>query len=65
MSDFGDLIGSIFGGGGGSGDAVEGVADVVAGLFGSGRENEGSDQPQIVYERFLCGGPKSLNINDR
>jgi len=64
VSDFGDILGSIFSGGGG-GDAAEGVTDVVAGLFGGAREEQGGESAPIAYERYLCGGPKTLGINDR
>ncbi|MDQ2907726.1 MAG: hypothetical protein M3R44_00065 [Candidatus Eremiobacteraeota bacterium] len=67
MSDFGDIIGSIFGGGGGAGDAGQGVSDLVAGLFEGTRENQNESGAEafIPHERYLCGGPKTLNINDR
>lgn len=64
MSDFGDILGSIFGGGGG-GDASQGVGDMVAGLFEGTRENENSGEGFIAHERYLCGGPKTLNVNDQ
>jgi len=64
VGDFGDILGSIFGGGGG-GDAAEGVTDMVAGLFGASGGEQGGESELIVYERYLCGGPKALGINDR
>ena len=49
MDDLGELLGTIFG----------------EGIFG-GREarDEGPQEAPIVYERYLCGGPKYLDIND-
>ncbi len=62
MDNLGDILGGLFGGGG---DAGDGATDLVAGLFGS-RGGEGdADTPPIVYERYLCGGPKVSNVNDR
>jgi len=34
------------------------------GIFGDNRSDR-RREPAIVYQRFLCGGPKQLNINDR
>ncbi|MBC5800259.1 MAG: hypothetical protein GIX03_06160 [Candidatus Eremiobacteraeota bacterium] len=65
MSDFGDIIGSIFGGDAAGGDAAGGVGDMIAGLFGSAREEQRGEGEPIIYERYLCGGPKTLGINDR
>lgn len=62
--DIGDMLGSLFGG------AVEGagVADTAAGLLGGlfgGQPRQSEVVQPITYERYLCGGPKHLNINDR
>ena len=53
MDNLGDILGTIFG---------EGFGE---GVFGEGRAENREQQPVIAYERYLCGGPKYLNINDR
>jgi hypothetical protein len=63
------------------GDVFGGLSDLIGGIFGSDAGIEGAmglaevlspDErnrrealPFIVYERYLCGGPRQLNINDR
>jgi hypothetical protein len=50
MDNLGDILGTIFG----------------EGVFGEIDERpERREAPVIVYERYLCGGPKYLGINDR
>ena len=50
MDNLGDILGTIFG----------------EGVFGEAEERmERREEPAFVYERYLCGGPKYLNINDR
>ena len=55
----GDVFGEIFGGEGAAEGAM-GLAELLA-PEGRGR----GDLPSIAYERYLCGGPRTLNINDR
>jgi hypothetical protein len=66
MDDFGDVLGGI-------GDLLGGLFGVEAGaegvrgameMFGGERGRDREVEP-YVYERYLCGGPKQLNINDR
>ena len=54
----GDMLGEFFGG-----EAEErGAMDLAELLMPEG----GRREVQIaVYERYLCGGPRRLNINDR
>jgi hypothetical protein len=49
MDDFGEILGTIFG----------------ERIFGGREERDEPQEAPIVYERYLCGGPKDLNINDR
>jgi hypothetical protein len=58
----GDILGGIFGGEAGAAGAegVMGIAD-----FLSPEGDRRSELPFVVYERFLCGAPRLLNINDR
>lgn len=65
----------------GLGDIFGGLGDILGGVFGadSGAEGvmglaellnpEAQREPRaalpVVYERYLCGGPRALNINDR
>ena len=51
MDNLGDILGTIFG----------------EGIFGEVEERmERREAPvTVAYERYLCGGPKYLNINDR
>lgn len=50
MEGFGEILGEIFG----------------ERVFGEAEERmERREEPAYVYERYLCGGPKYLNINDR
>ncbi len=69
MSDFGDLfgglgdmLGGIFGGAGA--EASEGVMGLSE-MFSSEGSPERRGSELVSYERFLCGGPRALNINDR
>jgi hypothetical protein len=54
----GDMFGEIFAGEAGAEGAV-GIAEL---LSPEGRRGE---MQAIVFERYLCGGPRKLNINDR
>lgn len=61
MDSFGDFfggLGELFGG-----EAAAEGAMGAAELLSDGRKR-GETQP-IVYERYLCGGPRELHINDR
>ena len=61
--DLGDMLGGLFGDAESAGGG-EVVAGILGGLFGGGkREREPGEA--VTYERYLCGGPKNLNINDR
>jgi hypothetical protein len=53
----GDALGEIFGGEAGAEGAM-GIAEMLS------PEGRREAQP-YVYERYLCGGPRKLNINDR
>jgi hypothetical protein len=55
----GDMIGEFIGGEAGAEGAM-GLAEIFSPEGRRGREG-----PAIVYERYLCGGPRELNINDR
>ena len=48
---------------------MDNFGEILGELFGEevfgGERDERRDEPNIVYERYLCGGPKYLNINDR
>lgn len=66
--DLGDIIGSLFGGAAETGGAGEVAGGLLGGMFGGelGGRSRGNDAGQPVsFERYLCGGPKYLNINDR
>jgi hypothetical protein len=54
----GDMFGEILGGEAGAEGAM-GIAEL---LSPEGRRGE---MQAIVHERYLCGGPRKLNINDR
>ena len=58
--DLVDMLGSLFG----ESAEGEGAAALLGGLFG-GEKRSREPGEAIVYERYLCGGPKYLNINDR
>ncbi len=59
MDGFGELLGGLFG------DSAEGgFGEMIAGIFGGGEPPSEQGQP-VTYERYLCGGPKDLNLNDR
>ena len=49
MDNFGDILETIFG----------------EGVFGEAEDRMERREEPVVYERYLCGGPKYLNINDR
>jgi hypothetical protein len=54
----GDMFGEIFGGEAGAEGAM-GLAEMLA------PEGRRGEMQSAVYERYLCGGPRKLNINDR
>jgi hypothetical protein len=67
MDNFGDLfggLGDIIGGIFGNAEATDGAMG-LAELFSPDERGGGEAPEQIVYERYLCGGPRTLNINDR
>lgn len=53
------MLGDMFGGDG-AGEGAMGLAE----LF-SPDERRRTGTEVVVYERYLCGGPRALNINDR
>lgn len=58
----GEMLGGIFGGDAGA----EGAMGIVEMLSPEGRRQRGGEAMMpIVYERYLCGGPRTLHINDR
>jgi hypothetical protein len=72
MDGFGDLLGGLgdlLGAMLGDGAEEAGAAAGMGALFGAGaggRRNESqAPLPYAAYERYLCGGPRNLNINDR
>jgi hypothetical protein len=54
------MIGDLLGG---ESVADDGILDVGAFLAPEARRRR--EAPPVVYERYLCGGPRQLNINDR
>lgn len=56
----GDALGEIFG----SDGAAEGAMGLAELLSPEGR-GRGEIPTAVVYERYLCGGPRTLNVNDR
>lgn len=56
----GDMLGEVFGGEAGA----EGAMGLASFLSPEGRRGRGEAGP-AVYERYLCGGPRKLHINDR
>lgn len=61
MDGFGDLLGGLLG------ESAEGagLGELIAGIFGGGKPPEREIGQPVTYERYLCGGPKNLNLNDR
>jgi hypothetical protein len=61
MDGFGELLGGLFG------ESAEagGLGELIAGIFGGGKAPEREIGQPVTYERYLCGGPKNLNMNDR
>ena len=61
MDGFGELLGGLFG------ESAEagGLGELIAGIFGGGKSTEREIGQPVTYERYLCGGPKNLNMNDR
>jgi hypothetical protein len=55
----GDMLGEVFG--------TEAGAEGAMGLaeFFSPEGRRSGEAPPITHERYLCGGPRQLNINDR
>jgi hypothetical protein len=66
MDGLGDILGGLFGGLFENADVASEVAMGVGEQFFS-PNGDGRGQPglPIVYERYLCGAPRQLNINDR
>ena len=62
MEGLGDLFGSIGEMLGGIAESDEAAEGVVAGLA-FGRNGEAPDASSSV-DRYLCGGPRTLNVND-
>ena len=63
MDNFGDLFGGL-------GEMLGGLLGGDEGAEGLGAllrpEGRGGESPAlIVYERYLCGGPREIGINDR
>jgi hypothetical protein len=56
----GDMLGGVFGTDGGA-EGVMGLADMLT----PEAQRERREAGPVVYERYLCGGPCILNINDR
>lgn len=54
----GDVIGEIFGADAGAEGAM-GLAELLS------PEGHRREVQAPVYERYLCGGPRQLNLNDR
>jgi hypothetical protein len=54
----GDVFGEIFGGEAGAEGAM-GIAELLS------PEGRSGEVQAITHERYLCGGPRKLNINDR
>ncbi len=50
---------------------MDNLGDILETIFGEGVFGEAEDRserreaPVVVYVRYLCGGPKYLDINDR
>lgn len=48
---------------------MDDFGEILGELFGErvseSERDERRGEANIVYERYLCGGPKYLNINDR
>ena len=62
--DVGGIFGSLFGESeaGAGGEVVGGLLE----MFGVGGKAEKRELgAPVVYERYLCGGPTNLNLNDR
>jgi hypothetical protein len=65
----------------GLGDILGGLGDMLGGVFGTDAGTEGAmglaellapeaqrerrEAGPVVYERYLCGGPRTLHVNDR
>ena len=66
MEGFGELfgaIGELFGGA--AEFAGENVAEAVAGGFVDAARERNDTESDAVYERYLAGAPRVLNVNDR
>jgi hypothetical protein len=67
VENFGDLLGGlgdILGGLFDNGEAAEGVMGLTD-LFAPDGRRRAEPAAPIVYERFLCGAPRRLHLNDR
>jgi len=65
MEGFGEFLGSLFEGA--SEAASEAAFAAAAGGYESSMPEAGEggrDVADETYERYLCGGPRALNIND-
>jgi hypothetical protein len=54
----GDVLGEMFGGEAGAEGAM-GIAELFS------PESRRGEAQAFVYERYLCGGPRKLHVNDR
>jgi hypothetical protein len=61
LGGLGDLIGGFFDNGDAAAEGAMGLAE----LFSPEGRGRGEPIVPVVYERYLCGGPRTLNINDR
>jgi hypothetical protein len=60
LGGFGEIIGEMFADGAADGAIGVGFAD---GFLSENRRR--ISEPPSAYVRYLCGGPRELNVNDR
>ena len=66
-----DNLGDLFGGLGDALGEIFGSDGAAEGAMGLGRDSlarrprSRRNPTAVVYERYLCGGPRKLNVNDR